>query len=101
MVLPLKKVSAGCATARGGAADRSVTRATNANALRERIPGIGRLRGRTIERPVAANGGAMHAADVGQAVPAAGAVIEAAVVPDDEVAVAPSVPVVEARLQHE
>ena len=59
------------------------------------------LRGRPVERAIAADGGAVHAADVGQVVAAASLVGETAVVPDDQVAVVPTMAIVKARLQHD
>src|SRR5690242_21940568 len=95
----------GCApaAARAASASNAIVPLCDLTALSfrsmSRVPSP--LRCRPVERPVAADGGAVHAADVGQAVAAAGLVGETAVVPDNEVAVAPFVPVVEARLEHD
>src|SRR4051794_9803212 len=54
-----------------------------------------------IKWPVAADSGAMHAADVRQGVAAARLMHQTAVVPDRQITVAPAMAIAEARLQHE
>src|SRR3979411_1121422 len=56
---------------------------------------------RTIERPVAANCSAVHAANIRQAVASAGLMIEAAIIPDNQIPILPLMPVVESLVRHD
>src|SRR3977135_3937215 len=55
---------------------------------------------RTIEWPVAANCSAVHAANIRQAVASAGLMIEAAIIPDNQIPILPLLPVVESLVRH-
>src|SRR3979411_3203852 len=56
---------------------------------------------RTIERPVAANCSAVHAANIRQAVASAGLMIETAIIPDHQILILPVMPVMESLVHHD